>query len=102
MASGGTLPDGAGMGAPVRVSFRMLSRGSFAMSARTSLIGLAVAVVAIGGSATLARAQAAPGPRLESSSAPAEHPSVAVLPDNPVADPKAIVTLGHARFTVLT
>ncbi|MGB6745109.1 MAG: hypothetical protein WBE38_15790, partial [Terracidiphilus sp.] len=22
--------------------------------------------------------------------------------DNPVADPKAVVTLGHARFTVLT
>ena len=23
-------------------------------------------------------------------------------PDNPVADPKAVVTFGHARFTVLT
>ena len=28
--------------------------------------------------------------------------SGAALPDNPVADPKAIVTLGNARFTVLT
>ena len=26
----------------------------------------------------------------------------AELPDNPVADPKAVVTIGHARFTVLT
>jgi alpha-glucosidase len=34
----------------------------------------------------------------------AERPvsSQAVLPDNPVADPKAVVTAGHARFTVLT
>ncbi|MGB0063906.1 MAG: TIM-barrel domain-containing protein [Terracidiphilus sp.] len=28
--------------------------------------------------------------------------SEAALPDNPVADPKAVVTLGNARFTVLT
>jgi len=26
----------------------------------------------------------------------------AALPDNPVADPKAVVTVGHARFTILT
>jgi alpha-glucosidase (family GH31 glycosyl hydrolase) len=70
---------------------------------RVSLRGLAVATLMCGyGCSAVARAQTAPGPKLEPGSAPTGHPSVAVLPDNPVADPKAIVTIGNARFTVLT
>jgi hypothetical protein len=44
-------------------------------------------------------AKAASGP---AASATANHSNPAALPDNPVADPKAVMTVGHARFTVLT
>ncbi|MGO8932739.1 MAG: TIM-barrel domain-containing protein [Terracidiphilus sp.] len=58
---------------------------------------LAIAVVAVG-CAGPARSNAQSG----AAQTGAGHPAVAALPDNPVADPKAVVTLGHARFTVLT
>jgi alpha-glucosidase (family GH31 glycosyl hydrolase) len=62
----------------------------------------AVAVLAIVfGVASLARAQAAPSPSEGPSSAAAATRAVPA-PDNPVADPKAVVTIGNARFTVLT
>jgi alpha-glucosidase (family GH31 glycosyl hydrolase) len=68
-----------------------------------SFKGLAVATLICGClCSAIARAQVAPAPKLEPSSAPAGHSDVATLPDNPVADPKAMITLGNARFTVLT
>ena len=58
---------------------------------------LGIAVVAVGCAGT-ARSNA-PGGAAQTG---AGHLAVSALPDDPVADPKAIVTLGHARFTVLT
>ncbi len=67
---------------------------------------IAVAVVALGcGCAAIARAQAAqapsgtPGTTADRAAAGARGVPAA---DNPVADPKAVVTIGYARFTVLT
>ena len=81
-ASGGTLPDGERMGAIVRVSFGIL----------------AIAALALGcGGGDLMRAQAGHEP-----SGPAAGARAVPAVDNPVADPKAVVTVGHARFTVLT
>jgi alpha-glucosidase len=51
--------------------------------------------------AAMARAQPAQGPSDAGGSAMAGARAVPVE-DNPVADPKAVVTLGNARFTVLT
>ena len=42
----------------------------------------------------------APAPAHQATMQPAARPVAQV--DNPVADPKAIVTIGNARFTVLT
>ena len=69
---------------------------------RVSLRGLAVATLMCGcGCSAVARAQAAPGPKPEPSNPAASSPTVPAA-DNPVADPKAVVTVGNARFTVLT
>ncbi|MGA2907942.1 MAG: TIM-barrel domain-containing protein [Terracidiphilus sp.] len=70
------------MGAIVRVSFGIL----------------AIAALALGcGGGDLMRAQAGHEP-----SGPAAGARAVPAVDNPVADPKAVVTVGHARFTVLT
>src|ERR1700722_553965 len=69
---------------------------------RVSLRGLAVAtLVGSCGCSAVANAQAASGPKLEPGN-PAASTSTIPAPDNPVADPKAVVTVGNARFTVLT
>jgi len=87
------------MGAPVQVSFRMLSRVFFRTPARPFLGILAIAVVTVAcGGATVSRAQAAVA---DAGSATAGLRAIPAA-DNPVADPKAVVTVGNARFTVLT
>ncbi len=68
---------------------------------RISLRWLAVAILAVGCvGVTIAQAQAVQ-PR---SGGAAEADGARSLPaaDNPVADPRAVVKIGHARFTVLT
>jgi alpha-glucosidase len=79
------------MEAKVRVFFRTLAVGSL-------LIGC--------GYAALAQTQAAPATHQHSVSAslvPAStHSATIPAPDDPVADPTAVVVAGHARFTVLT
>jgi len=77
------------MGATVRVSFRMPV--SFRMVA---IVGL----VAGCSLAAIARAQASQGP----SGAAGAGVRAVQAENDPVADPKAVVTFGHARFTVLT
>jgi alpha-glucosidase len=60
---------------------------------------VAIAGLAAGfGVAAMGRAQAAQGP----SGAAGAGARTVPAEDNPVADPKAVVTVGHARFTVLT
>ena len=85
-AGGGTLPDGERMGASVRVFWGWV----------------AIAAVALGcGGAGLVRAQAGREPSGAAGAAKRGEVSVPAAND-PVADPKAVVTVGHARFTVLT
>jgi alpha-glucosidase len=69
---------------------------------RVSCGWIAIAILAIGcGDASLARAQAAQGPA--SATVAAKASERGILPvDDPVADPRAMVTIGNARFTVLT
>ena len=71
-------------------------------SMQVSLRRLVFLVLVIGcGCATVARAQAAQGSSgavMEAKAGVLSAPAA----DNPVADPKAIVTVGNARFTVLT
>ena len=63
---------------------------------------LALAVVASGlGGAALTRAQAGHEAGGAAGAAKRSEP-LAPAADNPVADSKAVVTVGHARFTVLT
>jgi alpha-glucosidase len=60
-------------------------------------IGVVLATTGLGLAAQTAQKQA---PAHQTTMQPAARPSGPV--DNPVADPKAIVTVGNARFTVLT
>ena len=63
---------------------------------------VAIAAVALGcGGAGLVRAQAGREPSGAAGAAKRSEVSVPAAND-PVADPKAVVTVGHARFTVLT
>ncbi|MGD1108178.1 MAG: hypothetical protein ABR865_14130, partial [Terracidiphilus sp.] len=94
-AGGGSLPDGTEMGASMRVSFRMPV--SFRM---VGLAGL-VAGCSLAAMARIAAGQAAQGPSGPVGSATAGARAVQAE-GNPVADPKAVVTIGYARFTVLT
>ncbi len=95
-AGRGNLPVGAGTEAKVRVSFRILA-----------IVGLWVGC----GLAALAQTQKAPVIHFPNGSTGRDLTGVGATPavapenpaaDNPVADPKAVVPLGNARFTVLT
>ena len=69
---------------------------------RVSWGWIAIAILVIGcGDASLALAQAAQGPAGAAAAAKASERRVLPV-DDPVADPKAMVTIGNARFTVLT
>ena len=60
-------------------------------------MGLAGGRAGTGGCRTAQEAGGKDGPGRDAAAAPQAEP-----PDNPVADPKAVVTIGNARFTVLT
>ena len=62
-------------------------------------MGVVLATAGLGLAAQTAQKQQ-PAPAHQTTMQPAARPSGPV--DNPVADPKAIVTIGNARFTVLT
>ena len=69
---------------------------------RIYLRTLALAGLAVGLSLA-SLAQAAHPPAATPATATASTAAVpAQAPDDPVADPKAVVTIGHARFTILT
>jgi alpha-glucosidase len=71
-------------------------------SVRVSLGWVAIAAVALGWcGAGLMRAQAGHEPNGAAGAAKRSEVSAPAV-DNPVADPKAVVTVGNARFTVLT
>ncbi len=78
----------------MRLSSGTLARVSFRILASAVL-------VIVFGVASLALAQPALRPSGKAASGPADARAVPAA-DNPVADPKAVVTTGHARFTVLT
>ena len=63
----------------------------------------AVACFVVGMAAqTPASGRATEGPLIAASSTPTDRPFTREAVNDPVADPKAVVNLGHARFTVLT
>ena len=78
--------------------------------ATLAAIPLAIGLSAIAINSVSLAAQAPPGvpptpakPNVSvTPSGPATHPQASGEVDNPIADPKAVVTVGHARFTVLT
>ena len=84
------------MGAAMRLSLGMLMRVTFRMPVSFSVV--AIAGLAAGfGVAAMGRAQAAQGP----SGAAGAGARTVPAEDNPVADPKAVVTVGHARCTAM-
>ncbi|HTW82057.1 MAG TPA: TIM-barrel domain-containing protein [Terracidiphilus sp.] len=70
------------------------------MSSRSSLYLASIALTLA--SCAVANAQQAPSPNSAPATAAAVSAQAIPPADNPVADPKAVVTAGHARFTILT
>src|ERR1035438_2771597 len=87
-----TLPGGAITEGHVRISLPQLVAIGVGLGFS---IGLTAQTPAPGG-------QAAKPSATTASSRPAIHTQAAGEANNPVADPKAVVSIGNARFTVLT